>query len=271
MSKEYCSDGTIVVKIGGSTIGEHDTAIQDIASLCARGLKPVVVHGGGSTISEWMAKQNVRSGFAGDGRRVTDENGLPIVIAVLAGLVNKHLSTQLSDQLSSINAGALGMSGADGKMLIGHVRDPKLGFVGDIVSVNTAPILAASNAGFVPVIAPIAVCSNNDETHPGSMLNVNADSAAGEIARALSADALVLLTDVEGVLDRRGRLIQRITQTQVGGLIRGNIVREGMIPKVEACLVAASGGCTAHIIDGRDPNALSGLLLEGKNLGTRIV
>ena len=224
----------------------------------------MVVHGGGKTISDWMAAQNVRPVFR-DGLRVTDGDGLQIVVAVLAGLINK----QLVSELAAVGASALGLSGADGGMLTARVKDPALGYVGEVTSVDTTPILAAVRAGFIPVIAPIARCPADDPVYPNSLMNINADTAAGEIAGALSADSLYFLTDVEGVLDRGRRLIPRITERQADALTTAGIISGGMIPKIEACVRALRAGSASHIIDGRSPGALR-QSLDGESLGTRI-
>ena len=264
MPKEHPPNGTIVVKIGGSTLGEHDTTLQDLVSLQQDGANPVVVHGGGKIISDWMASQNVRPVFK-DGLRVTDRDSLQIVVAVLAGLINK----QLVSELAAAGARALGLSGADGNMLVAKVKDPRLGYVGEVAAVDTKPIRIAIDAGFIPVIAPVARCPIDDPIYPNSLMNINADTAAGEIASALSADRLYFLTDVEGVLDRGRRLIPRITERQADSLTSSGTISGGMIPKIEACVRALRSGSTSHIIDGRSPGALR-QSLAGRNLGTRI-
>ena len=264
MSKEPFSNGTIVVKIGGSTLGEHDTTLKDVAALREEGYNPVVVHGGGKTISDWMAAQNIRPVFR-NGLRVTDPDSLQIVVAVLGGLINK----QLVAEMRAIGANALGMSGADGGMLVSRVKDPGLGFVGEVVSVNTLPIESALDAGFIPVIAPVGICSSDDPEYHNSLLNINADTAAGEIARALGAEKMVFMTDVEGVLDRNRRLIPRLTVQQATQLSNSGTISGGMIPKIEACINALVNDSTSHIIDGRIPGALS-RSLSGESLGTRV-
>lgn len=264
MSKEPFSNGTIVVKIGGSTLGEHDTTLKDVVSLREEGYNPVVVHGGGKTISDWMAAQNIRPVFR-NGLRVTDGDSLQIVVAVLGGLINK----QLVAEMRAIGANALGMSGADGGMLASRVKDPGLGFVGEVVSVNTLPIESALCAGFIPVIAPVGICSSDDPEYHNSLLNINADTAAGEIARALGAEKMVFMTDVEGVLDRNRRLIPRLTVQQATRLSNSGTISGGMIPKIEACINALVNNSTSHIIDGRSPGALR-RSLSGESLGTRV-
>ncbi len=264
MSKEPFSNGTIVVKIGGSTLGEHDTTLKDVAALREEGYSPVVVHGGGKIISDWMAAQNIRPVFR-DGLRVTDGDSLDIVVAVLGGLINK----QLVAEMRAFGANALGMSGADGEMLVSRVKDPMLGFVGEVVSVNTLPIVAVMEAGFIPVIAPVGICSSDDPEYDNSLLNINADTAAGEIARALGAEKMVFMTDVEGVLDRNRRLIPRLTVQQARRLSGSGTISGGMIPKIEACVNALVNDSSSHIIDGRSPGALR-RSLNGESVGTRV-
>lgn len=262
--KESKTHGTIVVKIGGSTLGSHDTTLQDLVELQRQGINLVVVHGGGKVISDWMEKQGVRPKFV-NGLRVTDEPSLDIVVAVLTGLINKNLVASLVEMGSK----AMGISGADNGMLRARIKDPELGLVGSVVAVNPDPIKAVLQAGCIPVIAPVAL-HVADGTHPKtSLLNINADTAAGEIASALGADRLVFLTDVEGVLDTSRRLIPRLTERQAAGLISSNVAAGGMIPKLEACLTALKAGGVAQIIDGRKPLALMETV-SGKALGTRI-
>ena len=262
--KETSTSGTIVVKIGGSTLGSHDTTLHDLVNLQREGARSVVVHGGGKIISDWMAMQGVKPRFV-RGLRVTDGPSIDIVVAVLTGLINKNLVASMV----GLGARSIGISGADDAMLRANIRDPKLGLVGDIFDVNIDPINAVLDAGCIPVIAPVAVKpAGNGESSP-TLLNINADTAAGEIAAALGASKLVFLTDVEGVLDNTRRLIPRLTERQARGLIRSNVAAGGMIPKIEACLTALSSGGVSHIIDGRKPGALLEVV-SGANLGTRI-
>ena len=252
--------GTIVVKIGGSTLGSHDTTLDDVVALQEQGARPVVVHGGGREISEWMGRQGLRPRFV-QGLRVTDEPSLDIAVAVLTGLINKSLVAALLAK----GGQAVGLSGVDGGMLRAEVLDPDLGRVGKIMEVNAGPIDAVSSAGFIPVIAPIAVDIAND----GSMLNVNADTVAGEIAVAIAAKRLVVMTDVEGVMDSSRRLIPRVTPRQAFELVQSNIVAGGMVPKIEACLRSLEKVETANIVDGRMPHALRDAM-DGKAMGTRV-
>ena len=256
--------GTTVVKIGGSILGGGDTSPQDLAALQRQGISSVVVHGGGRVITEWMEKQGVRPRFV-RGLRVTDPASLEIVVAVLTGLVNKTLVASLS----ALGARAIGISGADDRMLEARVKDPELGLVGAIVSVNPKPIRAVLDAGCIPVVAPVAIGSPDGSGKGGSLLNLNADTAAGEIAAAIGAKRLVFLTDVDGVLDSSRRLIPRLTKRQAMGLMRSKVVDGGMVPKLEACLTALKGDCVTRIVDGRRPGALLDAL-SGKAVGTRV-
>jgi len=259
-SQERSHIGTIVVKIGGSTLDAHDTTLQDLVALQREGVQPIVVHGGGKTITEWMEKQGVRPKFV-RGLRVTDEASLEIVVAVLTGLINK----QLVSAVVSMGGKAVGLSGADGGMLSAEVLDPELGYVGAVTAVDVAPINAAIAAGYMPIIAPVAV----DVGEQPGFLNVNADTAAGEIAAAVSADRLVFMTDVEGVLDSSKRLIPRVTERMADRLMTSNIIAGGMIPKIGACLRNVGDGRSTHIVDGRLPHILE-QILDGEQLGTRI-
>ena len=262
--KETDLRGAIVVKIGGSTLGSHDTTLHDLVTLQREGINSVVVHGGGKIISDWMAKQGVMPRFV-RGLRVTDAPSLDIVVAVLTGLINKNLVASMVE----LGARSIGISGADDGMLRANIRDPELGLVGDIEDVNTDPIAAVLESGCIPVIAPVGVKISRNGEEPLTLLNINADTAAGEIAAALGASKLVFLTDVQGVLDTSRRLIPRLTERQARGLINSNVAAGGMIPKLEACLTALKSGGVSYIIDGRNASALVDVI-SGEALGTRI-
>ena len=256
------SSSLTVVKIGGSTLGSHDTTLIDLVELQAKGDRFVVVHGGGKTISEWMEKQGVRPKFV-NGLRVTDSQSLDIVIAVLTGLINKSLVASINN----IGGRAIGISGADGRIVNAEIADPDLGYVGRVKSINTEPIEAILEAGYMPVIAPVGVhSSSNDEN---MLLNINADTVAGYISSSIHSDRMVFLTDVEGVLDSSKRLISRMTKKQADSLVASHVIDGGMIPKMEACIEALAGGAVSQIIDGRVPGALKDVV-SGENLGTRI-
>ena len=251
-----------VIKIGGSTLGSHDTTLMDLVELQKKGENFVVIHGGGKTISEWMEKQGVRPKFV-NGLRVTDSQSLDIVVAVLTGVINKSLVASIN----SLGGRAIGISGADGNMVSAEIADPELGYVGKIRSVDTAPIEAILEGGYIPVIAPVGIHSGSG--HQGKLLNINADTVAGYVSSSINANRMVFLTDVEGVLDSSKRLISRMTKRQADSLVASHVIDGGMIPKMEACIEALLGGAISQIIDGRAPGALKDVI-SGHNLGTRI-
>ena len=255
---------TVVVKIGGSTLGTNDSTLQDLVTLQKRGITPIVIHGGGKIITDWMEKQGVRSTFV-KGLRVTDASSLDIVVAVLTGLINKGLVASLL----ALGGNAVGISGVDGALLKAEVLEPELGLVGKVVEVNPEPIRQILDSGSIPVIAPVALHRLDNSEMQGTLLNINADSAAGEIAAALEADRLIFLTDVEGIQDSSRRLIPRLTPKQAKVLIDSGTVAGGMIPKVEACLATLGKVSVTQIIDGRKPKSLLDSL-EGKAMGTRV-
>ena len=255
----------VVVKIGGSTLGAQDTSLADVAALAGQGMQPVVVHGGGATITQWMATMGVRAEFV-QGLRVTDAASLEVVTAVLAGLINK----QLVATLWSLGANAVGVSGADGALLRGSVERPELGFVASKLEIDPHPIQVLIAAGYIPIIAPLALLPSPAGERKGQLLNVNGDTAAGAIATALEASRLVFLTDVDGVLDSSGRLIPRISNQQGDSLISSGIVKGGMIPKLEACAYAAAHGTPSHMVNGLLPSALLDCI-NGTLAGTAVV
>lgn len=256
--------GLTIVKIGGSTLGSHDTTMEDVARLHAEGRRIVVVHGGGDLVSRWLQTHGVEARFL-DGLRVTEAGTLEVVVAVLAGLVNK----QLVAQLNSLGARAVGLSGVDGTLLRARRARPELGFVGEITAVERKLLQALLDGGWLPVIAPVAL---EDETGAarGQLLNVNADTVAGEIARHLGAGALAFLTDVAGVLDGQGRLMKQLLAGEARALVATGAIAGGMIPKIEAALVAAAGGTRTMVLDGRQTHALRAALAGREPSGTLI-
>ncbi len=246
----------LVIKIGGSTLGDADTTFRDVAELARRGDIPVVVHGGGAEASRWLEAMQIPSRFE-RGLRVTDERVLPVVVAVFAGLVNKRIVAAINGN----GVRAVGLCGADGRVLECRIAAPELGFVGEPMTVNTAAITALRDAGIVPVIGPIG-CVPGDG--PDQLVNINADTVAGNIAAALQARQLVFLTDIDGVRGADGRVIPQLTGAAARALIADGTVSGGMIPKVEACLHAAGLGVPAQVVDGRS----SGMLLASEGAGT---
>lgn len=267
---------TIVVKYGGHAMGDPVLAkafARDIALLKQSGVNPVVVHGGGPQIGEMLDKLGIKSEFRG-GLRVTDEDTVKVVEMVLAGSINK-------DIVQSINAEggrAIGLCGKDGNMVFATrlqrtMIDPDsniekvvdLGFVGEPSEVNRKVIDAVAASALVPVIAPVA------PGRDGATYNINADTFAGAIAGALSAVRLLFLTDVPGVMDRDGNLIEKLTVSQARALIADGTISGGMIPKVETCIEAAEKGVEGVVIlNGRNAHAVLLELFTDQGAGTLI-
>ena len=259
------SDRPVVVKIGGSTLGSHDTTLEDLVALQREGVKLIVVHGGGNVISQWMERQGTIPRFV-RGLRVTDAPSLEIVTAVLTGLVNK----QLVASCMALGGKALGLSGVDGGLLEARVVDQELGYVGEVTKVNPQPLLQALEGGYVPLVAPLGLHCVDGSSYSGSLLNINGDTVAGELAYATSAERLIFLTDVEGIMDGSGRVIQRLSARNARLLLGSGVVKGGMIPKLEACLRALELVPSTDVIDGRKPGALVDCF-RGVLTGTRIL
>jgi len=260
-------DRVVVIKYGGHAM--VDDALRasfavDVVLLKFIGLRPVIVHGGGPQIEATLARLGKESVFV-DGLRVTDDETMDVVEMVLAGRVNP-------DIVQLVNAGggrALGLTGRDGNMLRVRRRTAAggrdIGRVGEVLEVDPAPVRAVADAGFVPVVAPVG----GDEQ--GIAYNVNADEAAGALARALGAAKLIMLTDTEGVKDARGGLVPQLSVEQARKLVAEGVVREGMIPKVECCIAAVTGGVErAHVIDGRVRHAVLLEIFTDGGVGTLI-
>ena len=254
----------IVVKVGGSTLGSHDTAIEDIVELQKRSSSLVVVHGGGKLINEWMAKQGIPSRFV-QGERVTDQPTLEIATSVLAGLVNKEIVAAIN----SLGGKVIGISGIDGALFQGKIVDREKGFVGAVTSVNTAVLEVLLESGYIPVIAPIGLNASAKPTDRPLTLNFNADVVAGDIAAAISSERLIFLTDVAGIQDSSGNLLSRLSPEEAEALLDSGTASGGFIPKIKACLRALSTTKTTSIIDGRQSHALL-REIEGKGVGTTI-
>ena len=255
----------IVVKIGGSTLGSHDTSLRDLVTLQKEGVEMVVVHGGGNVISQWMQRQGITPRFVG-GLRVTDAPSLEIVVAVLTGLINKELVSTLHQ----LGGRAIGISGIDGGLLEARIDNPDLGYVGKIDRVNDEPLQVILASGYIPIVAPLAVHCQDGSELAGTPLNVNGDTVAGELAYALGAQRLIFLTDVEGIMDGSNRVVRRLDRRRANLLFLSGVVRGGMIPKLESCLRALERSPMANIVDGRQPGALLDCL-QGRSTGTTIV
>ena len=250
--------GPLVIKIGGSTLGATDTTYADVAAMARAGDVPVVVHGGGAEASKWLEAMGIPSHFE-RGLRVTGERVLPVVVAVFAGLVNKTIVTSIN----GAGGRAVGLSGADGRLLECRISDPALGFVGEPVAVHPEAVEALLSAGITPVISSLGFVPGEGRDQ---VVNVNADTVAGNIAAALGARSLVFLTDVAGVLGPDG-LVPALDARTARGWIADGTISGGMIPKVEACLHAVALGVQARIIDGRVPGALATAESNGTLVG----
>ncbi len=267
---------TIVVKYGGHAMenGVSEHFAQDIVLMKMTGIDPIVVHGGGPQIGSMLTRLQIPSTFV-DGLRVTDEAAIEVVEMVLTGTINKQI-------VSGINAAggrAVGISGKDGNLVVAKKlermkMDPKtlqsrpvdLGFVGEPETVNGEVLNTIINSDLIPVVAPIGVGTK------GETYNINADTVAGAVAGAMSAARLLLLTDVEGVLDREGKLIQRLTVFEARQLISDGTISGGMIPKIETAIDAVEQGVKAAVIlDGRIPHVLLLELFTEHGAGTMIV
>ncbi len=260
---------TIVIKYGGSAMFSSSLkkkAIEDIALMKLAGMKPVVVHGGGPAINTMLKKIHKESTFI-NGLRVTDRETLEIAEMVLSGQVNKEIVSLFQQQ----NINAAGISGKDGMTLTAKKASNSkgdLGFVGDIVSVNTHLMEILLNNDFIPVVAPISC----DET--GTTFNVNADLAASAIAASLKAEKLIFLTDTPGILtdtDDPSTVLSFLNIKDIPGLMADSIITGGMIPKVECSMEAVKNGVhSVHILDGRIEHALLLELFTQKGIGTLI-
>ena len=258
MTRAASGPAPIVVKIGGSTLGAEDTTLDDVVALQRAGERPIVVHGGGAMITDWLDRLQVPSEFV-DGLRSTSEQALEVVVAVLRGVIN----TQLVAAIGERGGRAVGLSGVDGSLVTAERYDERLGMVGRITAVDGDFLLGLLEAGVVPVIAPIGL------EPPARPLNINADTMAGEVARAVQARSLVFLTDVDGLLDAGGSLVERLDPTRAEALRAEGTLSGGMLPKVEACFRGVEAGGVAHIVNGRAPGTLS-RVAAGEVLGTRI-
>jgi acetylglutamate kinase len=249
----------IVIKIGGSTFGKGETVIEDLVALQKEGFNLVVFHGGANEITTWLKRMGIETKIV-DGLRVTDKESLRVVLAVLAGAVNKEIVAQIQAK----GGRAIGLSGVDGCMLEAEVQTKTHGLIGEVVKVNVEPLQIMLKQGYMPVVAPPSYGIGSDK-----ILNVNGDTAAAALAAALGAEKLIMLTDVAGVLDKDGKLLERLDHDKIQALIASGVIAGGMIPKVKACLRALEGTLVAQIIDGRAPHSVIDAV-RGKRIGTII-
>jgi acetylglutamate kinase len=269
-------DKTVVIKYGGSAMEEEGMKrcfALDLVLLKYIGIHPVVVHGGGPQIGEMLAKVGKKSQFI-QGMRVTDGETMDVVEMVLVGKVNKEIVSLINQQ----GGKAVGLSGKDGGLITakklkltkapgksGMTEVIDIGMVGEVKAINPGVIEALEKDNFIPVIAPVGIGEK------GETYNINADLVAGEIASALKAEKLILLTDVEGVLDGRRQLIPTLNAKQAKRFIAQKVISSGMIPKVHCCLHALEKGVAkTHIIDGRVEHAILLEIFTDVGIGTQI-
>ncbi|WP_439543185.1 acetylglutamate kinase [Hyphomicrobium sp.] len=266
---------TVVVKFGGHAMGDQalsDAFAQDIVYLKQSGVNPIVVHGGGPQIATMLKKLDITSEFV-NGLRVTDKATVEVVEMVLAGRINKDIVLAINRQ----GGKAVGICGKDANLMIARkitrMADPKtnevmdvdIGFVGDPLHVNPHIVDVISKSDLIPVIAPIGISPE------GETLNINADTFASALAARMKAKRLLLLTDVEGVLDKNGKLIPELAVDEAQELIRNGTITGGMIPKIEGCIEVVEAGVEAVvIINGRVPHSVLLELLTDHGAGTLV-
>jgi acetylglutamate kinase len=266
---------TVVIKFGGHAMGEESLSnafAQDVVYLKQSGINPIVVHGGGPQIANMLKKHDIKSDFV-HGLRVTDKATVEIVEMVLSGLINKEIVSAINRQ----GGKAVGISGKDANLMIARkiteMPDPKsnimtkvdLGFVGDPAEVNPHIVDVISKSDLIPVIAPVGI------SRDGETLNINADSFASALAARMQAKRLLLLTDVEGVLDKNGELIEELSIDEARDLIKNGTISGGMIPKIEGCIEVVEAGVEAVvIINGKVPHSVLLELLTDHGAGTLV-
>ncbi len=258
---------TIVVKYGGNAMISDElrkAVMSDIILLHLVGIRVVMVHGGGPEINDMLKKIGHQSKFV-DGLRYTDETTMDVVQSVLCGKVNKNLVAQLN----RLGGQAIGLCGMDGQLFQAECLDEKYGLVGRITGVNPEPVETALLNGYIPVVSTVAQGVDAETAY-----NINADTAAAQLAVALHAEKLILLTDIRGLLEDpkdESTLIHVVHADQVPELIASGIVSGGMIPKMECCVDAIRGGVErVHILDGRIPHSILIELLSDRGIGTML-
>lgn len=263
---EVGKDGVFVIKCGGSTLTALPNAFfAELAAFQKEGKQPVIVHGGGPAISQALNKLGIHTEFV-DGLRRTSSEVLDVVEMVLAGKINKEIVRRLSQN----GAQAVGLSGTDGRLLTAEpvANADRLGYVGDVTEVNAELLQTMLAAGYIPVVAPVALGDDNQR------YNINADTAAGAVASSLGAGPFIVITDVPGIagmVDGEKQVLPTVTPSQIQAMIESGEIYGGMIPKVKAALQCLSGNVQeVVIVNGSEPGVL-GKVLRGEKIGTTIV
>ena len=256
----------VVVKYGGNAMVNEQLkqqVMEDIVLLWLIGVKVVLIHGGGPEITELMARLGKKPEFV-DGLRVTDKETVDIVQMVLAGKVNKTLVNLLEMK----GGRAVGLSGMDGRLIEARIKDPRLGYVGEITKIHISPVTDLLDKGYIPVVSTVG-CDRE-----GNAYNINGDTAAAHIAGALNAERLIMMTDIAGILRDKedpSSLIPEITLSQARELYQTGVISGGMIPKVDCCITAIKQGVkNVVIMDGRVPHSILMELLTDEGAGTWI-
>jgi acetylglutamate kinase len=257
--KRFYGD-TIVIKLGGVAMEQRkEETLLDVVLLRYVGMNPVLVHGGGNEITAFGEQLGLKAEFR-NGLRVTDARTMEVAKMVLTGKINPDLVATIN----RLGGQAMGLSGEDGPSIIAEPHDPELGFVGRVTQVNPEPIEALVQHAYIPVIASIGL------GYDGQAYNINADTVAAEVAVALHAAKLILLTDVPGVMDGEGKVIAELDRAAARAMIAEGKASGGMIPKLEACLRALDGVPQTHVIDGRTPHAVLLELFTESGIGTMV-
>jgi len=250
----------VVIKVGGNALEQaRDETLLDIVLLRYVGMQPVLIHGGGPEITAMSERLGLKAQFK-NGLRITDDKTMEVVKMVLTGKVNPDIV----GAINRLGGQAVGMSGEDGPCIIAEPLGPDMGFVGRVTQINREPITALLSRGYIPVIASIGL------GYDGHAYNINADTVAAEIALALGAAKMILLTDVAGVLGVDGHVVAVLSSEDARNRIDAGEVTGGMIPKLESCLRALEGVPLAHIVDGRTPHSLLLELFTEAGIGTMV-
>jgi acetylglutamate kinase len=250
----------VVIKVGGNALEQaRDETLLDIVLLRYVGMQPVLIHGGGPEITAMSERLGLKAEFK-NGLRITDDKTMEVVKMVLTGKVNPDIV----GAINRLGGQAVGMSGEDGPCIIAEPLGPEMGFVGRVTQINREPITALLSRGYIPVIASIGL------GYDGHAYNINADTVAAEIALALGAAKMILLTDVAGVLGVDGHVVAVLSTEDARHRIEAGEVTGGMIPKLESCLRALEGVPLAHIVDGRTPHSLLLELFTEAGIGTMV-
>ena len=249
----------VVVKLGGSALDDADAALDEVAALWRAGWQPVLAHGGGPLIDQWLRRLGLTPQFH-NGRRVTDAPTLEVARAVMAGVINGDIVRRLVAR----GVRAVGMSGLDAGLIRAQQSDPTLGLVGLDPVAQAEPVWTLLRAGYLPVIASLALSPTD------ACLNVNADDVALALATALEASRLAFISDVAGVRDGAGQVIARLAPRQAEALLRDHTISGGMVPKVQACLAALEAVRAIYILDSAGATHLRAMFAGDAIFGTRI-